>query len=184
MPLYELLDRMAKHFNNPEFIGKNAGVILKAMGVTALDATPALQKAGEEHRHTFPRRTRLLVTKNQKVTPGDQLNEGSIYPHDILAFRLHHFCSFWLGRAPDRRIDHDREDGNQEGDQEEDRDEEVDDRDSRVEPRPWQASFFASLIARLAAARRVGFTSLASIEREMSRMTEKFAFVSASYSFR
>ena len=28
----------------------------------------------------------MLVTKNQKVTPGDQLNEGSIYPHDLLAY--------------------------------------------------------------------------------------------------
>ena len=41
---------------------------------------------GEEHAYAFPRRTRLLVTKNQKVTPGDQLNEGSIYPHDLLAY--------------------------------------------------------------------------------------------------
>jgi DNA-directed RNA polymerase subunit beta' len=42
--------------------------------------------AGEEHAYSFPRRTRLLVEKGQRVEPGDQLNEGSIYPHDILAY--------------------------------------------------------------------------------------------------
>jgi DNA-directed RNA polymerase subunit beta' len=41
---------------------------------------------GEEHAYSFPRRTRLLVEKGQKVQPGDQLNEGSIYPHDLLAY--------------------------------------------------------------------------------------------------
>jgi DNA-directed RNA polymerase subunit beta' len=41
---------------------------------------------GEEHAYSFPRRTRLLVERGQKVRPGDQLNEGSIYPHDILAY--------------------------------------------------------------------------------------------------
>ena len=50
---------------------------------------------GEEHTYSFPRRTRLLVEKGQKVKLGDQLNEGSIYPHDILA---------WGGAdAPERR---------------------------------------------------------------------------------
>jgi DNA-directed RNA polymerase subunit beta' len=42
--------------------------------------------AGDEHAYSFPRRTRLLVERGQKVVPGDQLNEGSIYPHDILAY--------------------------------------------------------------------------------------------------
>jgi DNA-directed RNA polymerase subunit beta' len=41
---------------------------------------------GEEHAYTFPRRTRLLVETGQKVQMGDQLNEGSIYPHDLLAY--------------------------------------------------------------------------------------------------
>src|SRR5581483_2669718 len=41
---------------------------------------------GEEHRHTFPRRTRLHVVAGQKVAVGDQLNEGSLYPHELLAF--------------------------------------------------------------------------------------------------
>src|SRR5207302_7590671 len=35
--------------------------------------------AGEEHRHQFPRRTRLFVTEGQKVEAGAQLNEGSLY---------------------------------------------------------------------------------------------------------
>ncbi|HET8821073.1 MAG TPA: DNA-directed RNA polymerase subunit beta', partial [Thermoleophilaceae bacterium] len=52
----------------------------KGLKVTITDA------GGEEHAYAFPRRTRLLVTKGQKVTPGDQLNEGSIYPHDLLAY--------------------------------------------------------------------------------------------------
>jgi DNA-directed RNA polymerase subunit beta' len=42
--------------------------------------------SGEEHSYSFPRRTRLLVESGQKVAPGDQLNDGSIYPHDILAY--------------------------------------------------------------------------------------------------
>jgi DNA-directed RNA polymerase subunit beta' len=41
---------------------------------------------GEEQSYSFPRRTRLLVDAGQKVKPGDQLNEGSIYPHDLLAY--------------------------------------------------------------------------------------------------
>jgi DNA-directed RNA polymerase subunit beta' len=43
--------------------------------------------AGEEHRHAFPRRTRLFVTANEKITAGKQLNEGSVYPHELLAIR-------------------------------------------------------------------------------------------------
>ncbi|HEY3772998.1 MAG TPA: DNA-directed RNA polymerase subunit beta' [Solirubrobacteraceae bacterium] len=42
---------------------------------------------GEEHRNTFPRRTLLYVESGQKIEPGAQLNEGSIYPHELLAIR-------------------------------------------------------------------------------------------------
>jgi DNA-directed RNA polymerase subunit beta' len=42
--------------------------------------------AGDEHAYSFPRRTRLLVDPGQKVKRGHQLNEGSIYPHDLLAY--------------------------------------------------------------------------------------------------
>jgi DNA-directed RNA polymerase subunit beta' len=43
--------------------------------------------AGEEHRYTFPRRTRLFVTEGQKLEAGTQLNEGSLYPAELLALR-------------------------------------------------------------------------------------------------
>jgi DNA-directed RNA polymerase subunit beta' len=52
----------------------------KGLRVTVTDTS------GEEHAYAFPRRTRLLVESGQKVKVGDQLNEGSIYPHDILAY--------------------------------------------------------------------------------------------------
>ena len=44
-------------------------------------------QAGEEHRHQFPRRTRVFVTPGQKIKAGTQLNEGSLYPHELLAIR-------------------------------------------------------------------------------------------------
>ena len=43
--------------------------------------------AGEEHRHTFPRRTRLFVSEGERIDAGRQLNEGSLYPHDLLKLR-------------------------------------------------------------------------------------------------
>ncbi len=43
--------------------------------------------AGEEHRHAFPRRTRLFVADGEKISAGKQLNEGSVYPHELLAIR-------------------------------------------------------------------------------------------------
>jgi DNA-directed RNA polymerase subunit beta' len=43
--------------------------------------------AGEEHRNTFPRRTRLYVSDGDPIEPGVQLNEGSLYPHELLAIR-------------------------------------------------------------------------------------------------
>jgi len=53
----------------------------KNLNVTITDA------GGEEHKHTFPRRTRLFVEPGQKVAAGHQLNEGSLYPHELLAIR-------------------------------------------------------------------------------------------------
>src|SRR3982075_4178812 len=53
----------------------------KALTVIITDA------GGEEHKHTFPRRTRLYVEHGQKVEAGTQLNEGSLYPHELLAIR-------------------------------------------------------------------------------------------------
>ena len=40
---------------------------------------------GEEHRHTFPRRTLVYVRDGQQIDVGQPLNEGSLYPHEILA---------------------------------------------------------------------------------------------------
>src|SRR5437660_2851722 len=53
----------------------------KAMTVVITDG------GGDEHRHTFPRRTLLFVESGQKIEPGTQLNEGSLYPHELLAIR-------------------------------------------------------------------------------------------------
>jgi DNA-directed RNA polymerase subunit beta' len=43
--------------------------------------------SGDEHRYSFPRRTRLFVDDGQRIDAGCQLNEGSLYPHDLLAIR-------------------------------------------------------------------------------------------------
>jgi DNA-directed RNA polymerase subunit beta' len=53
----------------------------KALTVTITD------QAGEEHRHSFPRRTRLFVAEGDRIKAGTQLNEGSLYPHELLAIR-------------------------------------------------------------------------------------------------
>src|SRR5204862_2536691 len=53
----------------------------KALTVTITDS------GGEEHKHTFPRRTRLFVEHGQKVEAGTQLNEGSLYPAELLGIR-------------------------------------------------------------------------------------------------
>ncbi len=53
----------------------------KAIKVTITD------EKGEEHQHSFPARTRLYVEPNEKVEPGQQLNEGSLYPAELLSIR-------------------------------------------------------------------------------------------------
>jgi DNA-directed RNA polymerase subunit beta' len=42
---------------------------------------------GEEDAYTFPRLTRLYVENGQKIEPGAQLNEGSIYPAELLEIK-------------------------------------------------------------------------------------------------
>jgi len=42
---------------------------------------------GQEQAFTFPRRTRPLVEQGQRIERGAQLNEGSIYPHEMLDVR-------------------------------------------------------------------------------------------------
>jgi DNA-directed RNA polymerase subunit beta' len=46
-----------------------------------------IDSKGEEHAYSFPRRTRLFVEQGQKIENGAQLNEGSIYPHELLEIR-------------------------------------------------------------------------------------------------
>ena len=53
----------------------------KALKVIVTDAS------GEEHAYSFPRRTRLFVQAGDKIKAGTQLNEGSIYPHELLDIR-------------------------------------------------------------------------------------------------
>ena len=42
---------------------------------------------GEEHEYDVPYGTHLLVSDGQKVQSGDQLNEGSLNPHDVLRIK-------------------------------------------------------------------------------------------------
>jgi DNA-directed RNA polymerase subunit beta' len=53
----------------------------KSRKVTIVDSK------GEEHAYTFPRRTHLYVTDGEKLEAGKQLNEGSIYPAELLEIR-------------------------------------------------------------------------------------------------
>jgi DNA-directed RNA polymerase subunit beta' len=67
-------------------IAEQAGIVSieetdKALTVVITD------DGGEEHRYPFPRRTRLFVSEGQKIEAGTQLNEGSLYPHELLALR-------------------------------------------------------------------------------------------------
>ncbi len=43
--------------------------------------------AGDEHKYSFPRRTRMFVEDGQVIEKGTQLNEGSLYPHDVLSIQ-------------------------------------------------------------------------------------------------
>jgi DNA-directed RNA polymerase subunit beta' len=42
---------------------------------------------GEAHEYDVPHGTHMLVSEGQKVAPGDQLNEGSLDPHEILEYK-------------------------------------------------------------------------------------------------
>ncbi|HXW59346.1 MAG TPA: DNA-directed RNA polymerase subunit beta' [Solirubrobacteraceae bacterium] len=72
---------------------KGLAKIAEQDGVVSLEETDkaltvvVTDKAGEEHRYSFPRRTRLFVSAGEKISAGRQLNEGSVYPHELLAIR-------------------------------------------------------------------------------------------------
>jgi DNA-directed RNA polymerase subunit beta' len=69
---------------------KGLAVLAEQNGKVAVEETDKSRKvtitdeAGEEHPYTFPRRTRLYVEHGETVEAGKQLNEGSLYPHDLL----------------------------------------------------------------------------------------------------
>jgi DNA-directed RNA polymerase subunit beta' len=70
---------------------KGHASIARHDGVVSIEETEktttviVTDKSGEEDRSAFPRRTRLLVSEGEKITAGTPLNEGSIYPHELLA---------------------------------------------------------------------------------------------------
>ncbi len=72
---------------------KGLAKIAEQDGVVSIEETDKAltvvitDESGEEHRHAFPRRTRLFVASGEKIAAGRQLNEGSVYPHELLAIR-------------------------------------------------------------------------------------------------
>ncbi|MGB7686746.1 MAG: DNA-directed RNA polymerase subunit beta', partial [Solirubrobacterales bacterium] len=72
---------------------KGLAQMAEAAGKVSIDETDKALKlivtesSGEEHSYSFPLRTRLHVADGEKVEVGQQLNEGSLYPADLLAIR-------------------------------------------------------------------------------------------------
>ncbi|HVW19398.1 MAG TPA: DNA-directed RNA polymerase subunit beta' [Solirubrobacteraceae bacterium] len=72
---------------------KGLAKIAEVGGVVSIEETDkaltvvVTDDAGDEHRHAFPRRTRLFVGEGERIEPGTQLNEGSLYPAELLALR-------------------------------------------------------------------------------------------------
>jgi DNA-directed RNA polymerase subunit beta' len=74
----------------PKGLAKIAEVAGKVTDLEETDKAVKLtitDDKGEEHAYSFPPRTRVLVEKGKRVEAGDQLNEGSLYPAEILAIR-------------------------------------------------------------------------------------------------
>jgi DNA-directed RNA polymerase subunit beta' len=72
---------------------KGLAQMAEAAGKAAIEETDKALKvivtesSGEEQSYSFPLRTRLHVADGDKVEVGQQLNEGSLYPADLLAIR-------------------------------------------------------------------------------------------------
>ena len=72
---------------------KGLAKIAEVSGVVSVEDTDKARtivvtdEAGEEHRYPFPRRTRLHVAEGEVIEAGEQLNEGSLYPHELLDLR-------------------------------------------------------------------------------------------------
>ena len=58
--------------------------------------------SGTEHHYRFPRRTRLWVERGQRIVAGTQINEGSIYPHELLDIRGRTATEVYLVREVQR----------------------------------------------------------------------------------
>jgi DNA-directed RNA polymerase subunit beta' len=74
----------------PKGLAKIAEVAGKVTDLEETDKAVKLtitDDKGEEHAHSFPPRTNVLVEKGKGVEVGTQLNEGSLYPAEILAIR-------------------------------------------------------------------------------------------------
>src|SRR5437764_1119242 len=72
---------------------KGLAQLAREGGVASIEDTEKQRKviitdaSGEEHAYSFPQRTRLYLSPGDKITAGTQLNEGSIYPHELLEIR-------------------------------------------------------------------------------------------------
>ncbi|HEY0318627.1 MAG TPA: DNA-directed RNA polymerase subunit beta' [Solirubrobacterales bacterium] len=72
---------------------KGLAQMAEAAGKVTIDETDKALKvivtesSGEGHSYSFPLRTRLHVSDGDHVEVGQQLNEGSLYPADLLAIR-------------------------------------------------------------------------------------------------
>jgi len=72
---------------------KGLAKLAEVDGAVSVEETDKARKlvitdaSGEEHAYSFPQRTRLYVSAGDKITAGTQLNEGSIYPHELLEIR-------------------------------------------------------------------------------------------------
>jgi DNA-directed RNA polymerase subunit beta' len=87
---------------------KGLAQLATSEGTVAIEDTEKALKVivtdpkGEEESYTFPRRTRLFVEKGQKIETGAQLNEGSIYPHELLEIRGRTETELYLVREVQR----------------------------------------------------------------------------------
>jgi DNA-directed RNA polymerase subunit beta' len=72
---------------------KGLAKIAEVAGKVAVEETDKAVKLtitddkGEEHAYSFPPRTNVLVEPGKRVEVGTQLNEGSLYPAEILSIR-------------------------------------------------------------------------------------------------
>jgi DNA-directed RNA polymerase subunit beta' len=72
---------------------KGLAKIAEVSGVVSIEDTDKARtivvtdEAGEEHRYSFPRRTRLHVAEGEASRPARSSTKGSLYPHELLELR-------------------------------------------------------------------------------------------------